>query len=149
MADSIHLYGQYMKSLMNKEINWYADKFALMLCGAGYTPNQDTHQYKSSVTSEISGTGTGYTPGGIELENVVLTYDTANNWYTVAADPLGWEEVSFAAKTAVLYDKSPSTDATRPLVLYVDLDPIRQPENGNLNFGWNAAGIFRFRLIES
>lgn len=147
MADQIRVYSQYMKSLMNKEINWSTDKFALMLAGTGYTPNQDTHQYKSSVTNEVS--GPGYTAGGIELTNVTSTYDTANKWYTVAADPLSWENASLNAKTAILYDKTPSTDATRPLVLYVSLDPVRSPENGNLNFAWNPNGIFRFRVVNS
>lgn len=147
MTDSIHIYGQYMKSLMNKEINWATDKFALMLCGSGYSPDQDTHQYKSSVTNEV--TGTGYTAGGIELTNVTMSYDSTNNWYTVSADPFSWSDASFSAKTAVLYDKTPSTDATRPLVLYVSLDPVREPENGTLSFAWNASGIFRFRIVEN
>lgn len=146
MADSIAIYNQYMKSLQNKEINWNTDTFKLMLCDASYTPNQGTHQYKSSVTGEVS--GGGYVAGGIALTGVTLTYDSANKRYTVSADPVQWSGVTIpVAATAVLYDSTPSTDATRPLVLYVTLNPTRSPENGNLGFTWNPSGIFRFSIV--
>ena len=77
MAVTANLYGLFLQSLANKEIDLDTDVIKVMLCTSTYTPNQDTHRYKSSVTNEV--TGTGYTAGGATLGTVAVTYDTATN----------------------------------------------------------------------
>lgn len=48
------MYGLFLKSLANKEIDLDTDTLKAMLCTSAYTPDQDTHQYKSSITNEVS-----------------------------------------------------------------------------------------------
>lgn len=55
------LYGNVLLKALNKEVDWDSDTIKVMLTTSSYTPNQDTHIYKSSVTNEV--TGTGYTAG--------------------------------------------------------------------------------------
>ena len=62
MAVTAHVYGLALKSLANKEITFPSDTLTVMLCTSSYVPNQDTDQYKSAVTGEV--TRTGYTAGG-------------------------------------------------------------------------------------
>jgi len=52
-----------------------------------YTPNYDTHAFRSSVTNEV--TGTGYSAGGVTITTTdwtiasnLMTYDFADTVYT-------------------------------------------------------------------
>jgi hypothetical protein len=56
MAVTALVYGGFLQSLANKEIDLDTDVLKVMLCTSTYTPNQDTHKYKSSVTNEVTGT---------------------------------------------------------------------------------------------
>ena len=77
MAASGKLYGLAFKSMVNGEINWTSHTIKAMLCTSAYTPNQDTHQYKSSVTNESA--GTGYTAGGVALAGKTVNYTAGTN----------------------------------------------------------------------
>jgi hypothetical protein len=77
MAVTALVYGGFLQSLANKEIDLDTDVLKVMLCTSTYTPNQDTHRYKSSVTNEV--TGTGYTATGAALGSVVVSYTGATN----------------------------------------------------------------------
>src|SRR5690606_7830921 len=102
MAVTAKLYGLFLKSLANKEIDLETDTLKVMLCTSSYSPNQDTHQYKSSVTNEVS--GTGYTAGGKTLTGVTVTYDTGTNTLTLDADDVTWSSSTITARYAVFYD---------------------------------------------
>lgn len=112
-------YGKFLQSLFNKEIDIDSDALKLMLCTSSYTPDQDAHRYKSDITNEV--TGTGYTAGGVAVTGVSVSYDAATNKlsFTSSGTP-SWATSTITARYAVLYDSTPSTDATRPLILYID-----------------------------
>lgn len=75
MAVTASLYGGFLKSLANKQINLNSDTFKVMLLGNSYTPS-DAHQYQSDLgANEI--TGTGYTAGGATLSSVTASYTAA------------------------------------------------------------------------
>lgn len=139
MAVSAKYYGLFFKSLANKEIDLDTDTIKLMLTTSSYTPDQDTHQYKSSVTNEV--TGTGYTAGGATVGSVAVTYDTATNTLKIDGADVSWPDSTFTARYGVLYDSSPASDATRPLIGYVDFDGDKSPSAGTLSVVWNASGI--------
>jgi hypothetical protein len=130
-----------MMKALNKEINWTSDTIKVMLCN-GYTPNQDTHVYKSDVTGEV--TGTGYVAGGATLTSKTITYNATNNTITLDAADIStdWANSTITATHAVIYDASPATDATRPLLGYVDFGGTQSSSNGNFQITWDAAGIF-------
>lgn len=133
-------YGLFFKSLLNKEIDFDSDSIKIMLCTTSYTFDQDTHQYKSSITNEV--TGTGYTAGGQALTSVAVTYDTATNTIKMdAADP-SWPSSTIAGVLkAVIYDSTPGTDATRPLIAYLESDATLSTTSGTLSITFDTAGI--------
>jgi len=108
------VYGLFAKSLANKEVDLDSDTLKAMLVDASYTPDQDTHQYKSHVTGEI--TGTGYTAGGQTLSNVTVTYNPATNSLVLDADDPVWPSSTLTARGVVIYDDTPSTN--KPLIAY-------------------------------
>lgn len=140
MAVSSALYGKFFLSLLNKEVDIDSDTLKVMLTTSSYTPDQDTDQYKSAVTNEIS--GTGYSAGGVALANVTVTYTAGTNAIKVDADDSQWTSSTLTARYAVIYDSTPSTDATRPLIEYQNLGADVSTTNGTFLIQWNAAGLF-------
>lgn len=140
MAVTAKLYGLFLKSLANKEIDLDTDTIKVMLTTSAYVPNQDTHQYKSSVTNEV--TGTGYTATGATLTSPTVTYDTATNVLKFDAADTSWAASTITARYAVIYDATPATDATRPLIGYVDFGADVSSTAAAFTITWDAAGIF-------
>jgi hypothetical protein len=185
-------------------IDWLSDTIKVMLLTSTYTPNLDTHKFKSDLTNEI--TGTGYTAGGATLGSAALTYTVANSWgtqwavgtaYTVGqivrptagnghlyrcivagtshastqptwptvsgqvvtdntvtwaecgagihqfdgAD-VSWASSTITARYAVIYDATPGSDATRPLIGLIDFGADQTTNNGTFQITWDALGIF-------
>lgn len=133
-------YGLFFKSLLNKEIDFDTDAIKIILLTDSYTFDQDTHQYKSSLTNEV--TGTGYTAGGQALTSVSVAYDTATNTIKLdAADP-SWPSSTIAGvKKAAIYDSTPGTDGSRPLIAYLESDTTLSTNSGTLSITFDAAGI--------
>lgn len=125
MAVTAKAYGLFQKSLVEAKVNLASDTVKCMLVNSTYTPNQDTHQFKSDVTGEV--TGTNYTAGGIAVANLTHAYDTATNTIRIDCDDPTFTNVTLtgastnAPRIAVFYDSTPATDATRPLISWVDL----------------------------
>jgi len=188
----------------NAPIDWLTDTIKVMLCTSAYTPNADTHVFKSDVTNEIS--GTGYTATGVALASPTVVYTAAGSWattwaattaYTVGqivrkvttnghlyvcviagtsggTEPTwpttsrmtvvdstvtwaecgaginifsgantSWTSSTLTARYAVLYDSTPATDATRPLIAYVDFGADQTTNNGTFQINWDTTyGIF-------
>lgn len=139
MAVSAKVYGLAMQSLFNKEIDWDSDTLKVMLCTSSYTPNQDTHRYKSDVTNEV--TGTGYTATGATLGSVSVTYTGATNVLSVTAANTSWTSSTITARYAVVYDSTPATDATRPLICYIDFGADVATTAGTFQIVWDSTGI--------
>ncbi len=140
MAVTAKLYGLALQSAFNKEIDWDSDTIKVMLCTSSYTPDQDTHRYKSSVTNEV--TGTGYTAGGATLTSPTFAYTSGTNTVTLDAADTSWANSTITARYAVIYDATPGTDATRPLIAYVDFGADVSSSAGTFQITWDAAGIF-------
>jgi len=139
------LYGQFLSQALNKEIDWDTDTIKVALLTNAYTPNQDTHNYYDDVSSnEVS--GTGYTGGGITLTNKTNTYNGASNVIVLDADDVTWSSSTITARYAVVYDASPATNATKPLIGYVDFGSDQSSSNGNFTITWDATGIVRITV---
>ena len=139
MAVSAFFYGLAFKSAFNGEIDFDSDSIKVMLCTSAYVPDQDTHQYKDDVTNEV--TGTGYTAGGEALTTPTLTYTAGTNVLKLDADDLTWAGSTITARYAVVYDATPATDATRPLLAYIDFGADVSSSAGDFTIAWDAAGI--------
>jgi hypothetical protein len=136
------LYGQFLSQALNKEIDWDTDTIKVALLSNAYTPDQDAHNYFDDVVANEV-TGTGYTQGGITLSNKTNTYDSATNVIKLDADDVTWSSSTITARYAVVYDATPATDATKPLIGYVDFGSDQSSSNGNFTITWDATGIVR------
>jgi hypothetical protein len=136
------LYGQFIQQSFNKEIDWDSDTIKVALLTNTYTPDQDAHNYFDDVVS-FEVTGTGYTSGGATLANKTNTYNSATNVIVLDADDVTWASSTITARYAVIYDATPATNATRPLVGYVDFGSDQSSSNGNFTITWDSTGIVR------
>jgi hypothetical protein len=142
MAVSAKVYGLGMKSLASKLANLSSDTLKVSLHTSTYAPNQDTHQFQSDLTNEV--TGTGYTAGGQALTSVTLTYTAATNVLMLDAADVSWASSTITARYAVVYDATPGTAATNPLICYVDFGADVSSTAATFQIVWDAAGIVTF-----
>lgn len=138
MAVTAKLYGLAIKSAFNKEIDFDTDTVKVMLCTSTYAPNQDTHQYKSSVTNEV--TGTGYTAGGATLGTKTVAYNTSTNIFSMDAADVSWASSTITARYAVIYVDT-GVASTSPLIAYVDFGADVASSGGTFTITWDAAGM--------
>jgi hypothetical protein len=136
------LYGNFVVKSFNKEIDWDSDTIKVALLTNAYTPNQDAHDnFDDVVANQV--TGTGYTSGGITLANKTNQYNSATNVIVLDADDVTWASSTITARYAVIYNATPATDATRPLIGYVDFGSDQSSSNGNFTITWDSTGIVR------
>lgn len=138
------LYGQFLAKALNKEIDFDSDDIKVMLVASSYTPNQDTHAYVSDLSGEVS--GTGYTAGGAALASKSIAYDGTNNVVVLDANDVTWANSTVTARYAVIYDNTPATNATKPLIAYVDFVTDQSSTNGDFTIQWDATGIARVTI---
>lgn len=134
-----HFYDRFFQSLCNKEINITADTFKLILVDGTYTPDQGAHRYKSSVTGEVS--GAGYTAGGAAVASMAVAVDAVTHKVSFSGAAVSWPGSTITARYAVLYDSTPSTDATRPLVGFVDFGGPIASTAATFAVTWDSSGI--------
>jgi len=139
MAVTALQYGLFQKSLGNKEIDLDSDALKVMLCTSLYTPSQDTHQYKSSITNEV--VGTAYVAAGQAIASLVVAYTAGTNTFNLDGADVVWAASTITARYAIIYDSTPGTDATRPLICYVDFGADVISSGGNFTISWDPAGI--------
>lgn len=133
-------YGNFFISLLNKEIDWNTDTIKIMHTSATHTPDQDVHNYYDDITNEV--TGTNVPAGGTALANCTMTYTGATNVVKLDADDYSVATATASGiKNSHIYDSSPATDATRPLIGYIVWDTAMSPSAGTLSVTFDAAGI--------
>lgn len=129
-----------LTSAFNKEIDLLDDQIKMMLCTAALTVDQDTFQYKSSVTNEVAN-GNGYTTGGAILANDTISYNGATNVWKYDFDDVIWPAASFTARQAVVYDNTPASDATRPVIGYIVFDADVAAAGGDFEINIDVNGF--------
>lgn len=139
MAVTGFLYGKVFTALWNKEIDFDTDVIKVSLHTVTYVPAQDTDDYFNDATNQV--TGTGYTAGGATLGSKTVTYTAGTNKHVLDGADVQWATSTITARVAVVYDSSPATDATRPLIGYQLSDADIVSSGGNFDIVWNAAGI--------
>lgn len=110
-----------------------------MLVSSSFTPNIDTNTWKSDITNEV--TGTGYTAGGATISPVTMSYNSSTHTMSFTAPTASWATSTITARYAVLYDATPSTDATRPLIGYVDFGGNISSTTATFSVTWDPSGI--------
>jgi hypothetical protein len=141
MAVTAKVYGLAIKSLANKEIDWDSDTIKAALCTSSYTPNQDTHQYASSLTNELSGGSYSRQT----LASKTTTYDTSSNTHTLDCADIVWTAITAADFRYMVYiDTQTASDATSPLIAYVDFGATQSATAQDVTVAINAAGAVSF-----
>lgn len=116
MTATFHWYGKGVEHLANGDLDFGAHTFKVMLCTSSYAPNQDTDEFRSSVTNEVGASGS-YASGGATLANVLVSYDSATNEVRITWDDVTFTSATITARTAVIY-RSVGSAATDILVGY-------------------------------
>ncbi len=137
---TVKWFGNVPLAFFNKEIDLLDDSIKVMLSTVTYVPDQDVHNYKDDVTNEVS--GTNYTATGQVIANDTLTYTSGTNVMKYDGDDMSWASSTIsAARVATIYDATPGTDATRPLIGYCVFDGDVSTSAGTLTITWDSAGI--------
>jgi len=93
-----------------------ASTYKGMLVTSAYTEDRGAHSKRSSVTSEV--TGTGYTAGGVTL-TLTASLNTTTHVLTLTIPAATWTSSTITARKLIIY-KSTGTAATDNLVACVD-----------------------------
>lgn len=116
---------------------WVPRQMGVVLLGAAYTPNIDTHMRYSDVSgSEV--TGTGYVAGGAQISGRSVSYDAAANEYNLLGNDLSWGPgATFSTRYGAVYEMT-STD--KWLWALLDFGVLINVNNGVFQIDW-AAGL--------
>lgn len=109
------------------------DTLKVMLCTATYVPDQAAHQFKSSVTNEV--TGGNYTARGATLASKTATI-TAHVFTFDSAD-ITWLQhaTGFTTARIAVFYKDTAVDGTSLLIAYYDLAADKGNVAGDLVLG--------------
>jgi len=121
-------------------VSFTADTIKVSLHTVTYVVNQDTDEFWTAATNEIS--GTGYTARGVALTGKSLTYDTTTNEARLIASNASWTSSSFTARTAVVY-KDTGTNGTSVLLGYVGFGADQTVASGTFTIQWDATGVLK------
>jgi hypothetical protein len=139
MAVTAKFYGNCFVNAFDKKIDFNSDTIKVALCTSSYTPDQDNHDFFNDITNEVS--GTGYTAGGATLGNPSITYTGASNTLKLDGDDVSWTTSTITARYAIVYDSTPGTAATNPLICYIDFGADVVSTAGTFSITWDSAGI--------
>jgi hypothetical protein len=138
-------YGNFIVKALNKEIDFNSDTIKVALLSSSYVPDQDVHDYFDDVSSyEV--TGTGYTAGGATISNCTVTYTGATNTCKLDGDDATWSSSTITARYAVIYDSTPGTPGTNPLIAYLDFESNQSSDSGDFKMIWGTNGILSFEV---
>jgi hypothetical protein len=137
---SATIFAPVFNSAFTKLISLTADTIKVALATTTFAPNTDTMDFFNDITNEA--TGTGYTAGGATVTTDTFTYTNATNVWMYDADDVSWPASSITARYAILYDATPGTAATNPLICLYDFDTNQTTSNGTFSIAWSASGLF-------
>lgn len=132
------IYNNAKELLLKGDLDFDVDTVYAMLVTSAYSPNIDSHVNRDDVTNEV--VGAGYTAGGKEVENLVVSQDNTDNEGVVDGDDVNWTSSTITARAAVLY-KVVGSAATDLLIAYVDFAEDKISSDGDYEIQWNSEGI--------
>lgn len=140
MAVTTYWFAKGFLSAFNEEVDYAADTMKVALSTSSFTPNQDTHDYYDDITNELS-TANGYTATGATLGSKTIG-NTANVVTLDSADPT-WTATGagFTARILTMYDSTPGSGSTNPLMLWSDFGQDETASGGGaFTYQVNASG---------
>lgn len=137
-------YAKAPHSLLKADIDFDTATLKVMLVGTTYdaiadNTKRDSHNFRSDVTDEI--TGTGYSAGGVTLASVTVNRDDANNVYYIDCTDPSWASATFTAYGAVFY-VSTGAAATDILLAYITFGGAQTVTGQTFTLTIPATGFF-------
>lgn len=131
-------YGKFIQHLAKADIDFDTVSLKAMLTTGTYTPDFDTHEFRSDVTNEV--TGTGYSAGGVALTGEAITLDAANNRLKIDADDANFGTVTITGieQLVVYVDTGLSTT---DLLVSRHSFASQSPSGVNFTYAFHADGI--------
>jgi len=146
-----YMYGKTLANALGGEtagetskIDYLSDTIKICLLTNSYTPNQDTDETYSNVSSYEVANGNGYTTGGATLASKTLVYTAGTNITVLSSAAVTWSSSTITARYAAIYD---DTDATKPLICYIDFGADKSSSNNSFvinpdaTYGWVKATV--------
>jgi hypothetical protein len=129
----------------NGAVNLSSLTVKCMVVTAGYTPNQNTHDFRDDLgATEVS--GTNYTAGGNALANPVVALDGSGNVSVDFDDPATWAQHASGfsnGRRAVLYIARGGASSADELIGYTnDFGADKGNVDGDFSVTVNASGLF-------
>lgn len=144
MAVTVKVYGKAVTHLDVGDIDWASDTIKIALVTSSYSPNQGTDEFFSAATANQIGASGGYSAGGFTLTGCTKTYDSATREDRFIADPLNVAALTPTAafRYGIIYDSTPGSAATDPLIAYVNFGADQDPAGLPFAIQWAATGVF-------
>ncbi len=120
-----------------------AGTLKVALVDAGYTPDQNLHDFFDDITNEV--TGTGYTAGGNAAASPTYTLSGVGLITFDASDPATWAQdaAGFStARRAILYYDTGTASTSRLVAYSDDFGADRGNVSGDFSIAFDAAGIY-------
>lgn len=119
---------------------WASNTISIPLL-TGLTNNVDTQdRWNDIVASEIANGG-GYTTNGPTLGSPTSTYDTATDQTRLDGADVALTSSTLSATDAAVVNRTPGTDATRPVLGSIDFGATVTTTSGTLTVAFDATGI--------
>lgn len=138
MAVTAHWYAKAFVHTLGGSSNLASDALKCALVTSSYTANQSTDEFWSTPQADEV-TGTGYTAGGAALTSVTVT--NSGTTIALAAANVSWASSTITAAGAVVYDSTPGTAATDPVLVHIDFGGNVSSSSGTFQITWDASGI--------
>lgn len=122
------IYNHCLDNLARGTIDFDTDTFKVMLVTSTYTPNKDTHEFRSSVTNEVTPSGSYAAGGG--TTSVTVTKDDTNDRVDVSFGNVSFTGATITARAAVIYKSRGGASSADELVAYVDFTTDQSSTNG-------------------
>ena len=119
---------------------WASNTISIPLL-TGYAANVDTHGTWNLVSSTEVANGNGYTTNGATLGSKTSTYDTASDQTRLSGANVSWPASTISATDCAVVNRTPSTDATRPVLGSVDFGATVSTTAGTFQITWDATGV--------
>ncbi len=116
----------------------------VMLVASGYTPVQNTHNFRDDVTNEV--VGNEYVAGGATCANPTDTVDGAGLVTVDFDDPPTWNQHATGfntARRAVFYAARGGASSADELIAYTDdFGADKGNVDGDFSIALNASGLY-------
>ena len=129
----------------NGGVNLSSVTVKAMVVTSGYTPNQNTHDFRDDLgATEVS--GTGYTAGGNTLATPVVNLDGSGNVSVDFDDPAVWTQngAGFTnGRRVIIYVARGGASSADELIAYsADFGADKGNVDGDFSVLLNASGLF-------